>query len=398
MGIKFFDWLRRGNATAAPQEVSIDQFFESAAELQIRILCWNICVNMVANAVGRCEFRTFANGEETFDKEYYLWNYEPNTNENSTAFLHHLINTLYVKNEALIVEGKKSDRSAALIVADDWAVSDYIPEKPNEYNGVISNNYTFKKTFFENDVLHLKLNHISAKPALDSIARNYATLASMATEFIKWSQGHHWKVHISQMMEGDDEWQTKFMGMLTTQLKPFLTGNAAVLPEFDGYAYSDVRSERVYQSANGETATLRNLVEDIFNFTAQSFLIPIVLVNGKVEATADANKRFLTNVIDPICDQLQEEATRKRFGYRAWKNGSYMKVDSSSIIHFDLFDAAAGIEKLVGSGAFNINDIRKAAGQAPINEPWADHYFLTKNIASVEEGMTALNAQKGGDA
>jgi hypothetical protein len=160
------------------------------------------------------------------------------------------------------------------------------------------------------------------------------------------------------------------------------------LPEFDGYEYSNVNGSSSYQSANGDTGTLQTLITGIWNTTARAFGIPAVLVDGTVQATGDANQRFLTNVIDPLCDQLQEEIVRKRYGFDAWKRGDYIRVDSSSITHFDLFDAAASIEKLVGSGAFNINDIRKAAGQATINEPWADSFFITKNFTEMKDATT----------
>ena len=74
-----------------------------------------------------------------------------------------------------------------------------------------------------------------------------------------------------------------------------------------------------------------------------------------------------------------------------------MRVDSSSIRHFDLFGNAASVEKLVGSGAFTINDILRAAGQEPIDAPWANEHFLTKNIATMQEAVNALDGQKGGN-
>ena len=120
-----------------------------------------------------------------------------------------------------------------------------------------------------------------------------------------------------------------------------------------------------------------------------------MLVNGTVEGVKDAQQRFLTGCIDPICDQLSEEGTRKRYGYDGWSRGDYLRVDSSAIIHFDLFANAANIEKLVGSGAFSLNDVLRAAGQATINEPWADEHYMTKNIGLVEE---LLNGDgKGGE-
>ena len=136
---------------------------------------------------------------------------------------------------------------------------------------------------------------------------------------------------------------------------------------------------------SGDTRDIRALIEDIFEFTARDFLIPAVLVNGKIEGTQDANARFLTACIDPLCDQLQEEITRKRYGYAAWQAGDYVKVDSSSILHFDLFANAANVEKLVGSAAFSVNDLLRAANQPTIDEPWADAHFLTKNISTMDD-------------
>lgn len=71
-------------------------------------------------------------------------------------------------------------------------------------------------------------------------------------------------------------------------------------------------------------------------------------------------------------------------------------MDTSSIIHFDLFANAANVEKLVGSGAYTINDVRRAANQATINEPWADEHYMTLNISTMDEAARPLDAQEGG--
>lgn len=398
MGIKFFDWMKRTELNKDEMTKRIEIICDAAEELKVRSLCWNICVNMIANAIGRCEFRTFKKNKEVFAEEYYLWNFEPNRNENSSAFLHKLVERLLVNNEALVIEQKRAG-GVDLLVADSFTRSIPKPGEEAKYGDVRVGEHTYKKQFKESDVLHFTLNAVDAKPVLDKIAENYGELVGLAKEFIRWTQAHHWKVHVSQIAQGGDaeDWATNFTKMLTEQLKPFLTGAAAVLPEFDGYAYSDVRSDRVYQSANGETATLRNLTDDIFTFTARTLLIPVVLANGEVEATGDANKRFLTQIVDPICDQLQEEITRKRYGFKEWQDGSLLRVDSSEIIHFDLFAEASGVEKLVGSGAFSINEIRRAASRLTITEPWADKHFLTKNITALEEALHALTVQKGGN-
>ncbi len=47
--------------------------------------------------------------------EYYLWNVEPNRNQNSSAFLTKLIGKLYRNNEALVIES-----NGQLLVADSF--------------------------------------------------------------------------------------------------------------------------------------------------------------------------------------------------------------------------------------------------------------------------------------
>ena len=70
-----------------------------------------------------------------------------------------------------------------------------------------------------------------------------------------------------------------------------------------------------------------------------------------------------------------------------------MRIDTSAIMHFDLFGNAANIEKLIGSGAFSVNDVRRASGQTEILEDWAEQHFVTKNF---ERMNGAMNHMEGG--
>ena len=376
-------------------EVTCQELFQAAQEYQVRELSFWVCANMVANALGRCEFRTFRNHEEIQEREYYLWNVSPNVNQNSSAFLHKLVARLYQNNEALIVNTLPRLDMDALVVADSWEEPEEWPSRQNEYRRVTVGEYTYQYPIYEGNAIHLRLNHTNMRPILNGLYQSYWRMVSAAMKAYQWGHGQHWKVHVSQLAQGGDEWEQKFQQMITDQLKPFFDSDGAILPEFDGYAYENVGGS---SSSGGskDTRDIRAMIEDIFDFTARGFLIPAVLVNGTVEGTADANTRFLTNCLDPLADQLQEEITRKRYGYEAWRRGEYLRVDTSSVIHFDLFANAANVEKLVGSGAYTINDVRRAANQATINEPWADEHFMTLNISTMGEATRNLSAEKGG--
>lgn len=372
-------------------EVSCQELIAAAQEYQIRNLSFWICANMVANALGRCEFRTFRNHEEVQDREYYLWNVSPNVNQNSSVFLHKLVARLYENNEALIVDTLARGELPSLVVADGWEDPEQWPSRQNEYRGIVVGDYTYQYPIYENSVLHLRLNQVNMRPILNGLYQSYSRMISAAMRAYTWGAGQHWKVHVSQIAQGDPEFSAKFTAMIKDQLQPFFDSDGAILPEFDGYQY-----ENVGQAARtGDTRDIRSMIEDIFDFTARGFLIPAVLVNGSVEGTADANTRFLTNCIDPLADQLQEEINRKRYGYEGWHRGDFLRIDTSSIIHFDMFANAANVEKLVGSGAYTINDVRRAANQAEINEPWADEHFMTLNISTMSEATRNLSTQEG---
>lgn len=385
--------LFRGKSAKVQKTELVDCFWElleASREYQVRELAFWTCVNMVANAFGRCEVRTYENRKEVFGAEYYTWNLDPSQNENSTAFLHHIIESLYTKNEALIIPVSYELEHTGLVVADSWDAGDLFVRKEREYKKVKVGDTEYNKTFRERDVLHLRLNNKDMKPVIDGFNDAFARMIGAAMRANIWQKGQHWKVHISRGQQGDEAAKKQFTEIINAQFKPFLNSEGSVLPEFDGYAYENVSNS----GGTADTRDIRSLYEDVFDMTARAFGIPAVIVNGKVEGTKDANTRFLTNVIDPIADQLGEEITRKRYGFAEWRAGNYARVDTSSIIHYDIFDNAASVEKLVGSGAYTINDIRRAAGETPIDEDWADQHYMTKNIARLMEQAAPLEGEE----
>lgn len=393
MGIKFWDWLSGGKARSPTTvEVSCRELLAAAQEFQLRDMSFWICANMIANAVGRCEFRTFRGGKEIREREHYLWNVEPNVNQNSTAFLHKMVAKLLVDNETLVISTRQREGYDALVVADAWLQNGDYPSRQNEYINVQVGDVSYEKTFREREVLHLKLNHINVKPVLDGLYGAYWRLISAAMKRYEWDKGQHWKVHVGQLASGAEDFTENFSRMIEQQVKTFLDSNGAILPEFDGYAYTNEGGK-----ANVELADIQAQMKDVLGFTAKALQIPAVLVDGSIQGTEDAQGRFLTGCIDPICDQLQEEINRKRYGYDRMRAGDYLRVDTSSIRHFDMFANAANVEKLVGSGAFTINDVLRSAGLPTIPEPWADEHYMTKNIATLGAETSALGGAEGGN-
>lgn len=393
MALNFWKWLAGGKARSPTTvEITCRELMAAAQEFQLRDLAFWTCANMIANAVARCEFRTFRGGKEIQEREHYLWNVEPNVNQNSTAFLHKLVAKLLTDDECLIISTRQREGYDALVVADSYMLNGCYPSKQNEYTDVQVGDVSYEKTFREREVLHLRLNHVNIKPVLDGLYTSYCRLITAAMKRYEWDKGQHWKVHVNQLAQGQDDFTTKFTSMIEEQAKVFLDSNGAILPEFDGYAYTNEGGKSTV-----DLADIQAQAKDIFAFTAKALQIPAVLIDGTVQGTEDAQARFLTGCIDPICDQLQEEINRKRYGYEAMRRGDYLRVDTSGILHFDMFANAGNLEKVVGSAVFTVNDILRAAGLPTIPEPWADEHYLTKNIAALSESVTSVSGAKGGN-
>lgn len=389
------DWIVRKLAPLKPKAgtgVACQELWEAAEEYRLRELAFHVCVNMIANAVGKCEFLTFREGKPLREKEYWLWNVEPNVNQNSTAFLHKLIYQLYSQNEALVIATKHRSGEEMLVVAEDFHQEHSYPQKRNEYTQVRVGEVTYQKTFRENEVLHFRLHHQNVRPVLDAMTGSFTRMLQLAEKNYRWGAGKHMKVHVSQTSQGDEDSQAQLREILEKQVKPFFNADSALLPEFDGYDYQGFPEK----AAAPTTRDIRSLADDIFDFTARGLLIPPVLIFGDVAGTQDAMTRWLTTCIDPLCDQLQEEINRKRYGRELFSQGSYLQIDTTTILHFDMFQNAAAVEKLIGSGAFSIDDVLAAAGKPVIGEPWSKAHWLTLNISPMEQAARPVTGKGGG--
>jgi hypothetical protein len=73
-----------------------------------------------------------------------------------------------------------------------------------------------------------------------------------------------------------------------------------------------------------------------------------------------------------------------------FSKGTYLKIDTKTIKHIDLLSVSTAVDKLISSGCFCINDIRKAVGDEIIDEDWAWQHFITKNYSTVEDLLKML--------
>jgi hypothetical protein len=65
-------------------------------------------------------------------------------------------------------------------------------------------------------------------------------------------------------------------------------------------------------------------------------------------------------------------------------SGTYLRIDTSSIKHIDLFGISVAFDKLIASGAYSIDELRVKSGDVALNTDYSKQHYITKNYQKIE--------------
>lgn len=391
INIGFITWLKSlfGSdpipLSGADLSVYAEEYAATVGDIYFREMAFWSATNLIANAVSKCEFKTYIDGKEKKSREYYLWNIEPNRNQNSSAFIHKWISQLCRKNEALIIE-----QNEQLLVADSFIRTPYALYD-DLFTQVTVGDFVFNRSFNQSEVLYFKLSECDMRKVTNALYGSYSKLIEYSIKAYQRSRGTKVKFKYDTLPVAGTEERRLFDMLVNEKIAKWLTGDNAALPLGRGQDVEEL-THKTYSSES--TRDIRAQVDDISDFTAKAFGIPPALLRGDVQGTKDALDNFLTFCIDPLTDMLSEEINRKRNGYGGFLTGNYLKIDTKQVRHVDVLSVSTAIDKLIGSGAFCVNDIRELCGEPVIDEPWAWEHYITKNYMPFEEALASPN---GGD-
>ena len=359
-------------------------------EIYIRELAFNLVVNKITNAISKCQMNIYTDKKRDRNEEWYRWNVSPNPNQSATVFWTKLIYQLYDNNEALIIP-----INGNLYVADSFIVNKQYAFYDYRFESIQIDDFSLSRAFRQNEVFYFQLNNKKMVTYLNGTMTLYTGLIKAAYSSYMASNGNKGFLKISQFAEQEDDFQEYFNQLINEDFKKFFESSNAVMPLYEGYEYESLGNT----GTQTNTRDIKSLIDDVIQTTANAFNMPTSIAIGNVQDTSKAIDEFLTFCIDPLIRILEAEITRKSFTQSQVINGSYVKFDTTAIKHIDLLDVATAIDKLISSGCFTINDIRKTIGADEIDEPWANQFFMTKNYSTIQDLMNQLNNNdtKGGD-
>ena len=351
------------------------------------------CISIIANALVLSEFQTFINSKSVKEKNYYLFNIEPNQNQNATEFWQEVITRLVYDNECLVIQENEQ-----LFVAESFNVDKYVFYE-DVYKNITIRNYKLDRSFRESDVLYFKLNVESIKTVIDYLYNDYKDLLSSAMKGYKKNNSEKGVLEIDTNSPQTKEAQERLNDLMSNKFKRYFESDNAVLPLSNGLKYT----ENTKASSIKDSRDIRAIIDDVMDFVCAAFHIPAGLIKGNVSGVEGITDNFLNFSVNPIARLITTEITRKMYGRDKFFEKSYVKVDTQKIANMGLEKISKASDLLFRIGVNSINDNLEMLGREKINESWADEHYVTKNYQSIlnpdlKGGANNGNGEKSGIA
>lgn len=374
----FTKWLSELFGAARAEQIETNGYRLSVDEvpLELERLAIQSAVSLISSAVSQCRFRTFMNGKEVKEEEYYLWNYEPNKNQNSTNFIKEMIETLIYDNEVLVV-----DVRGQLFIADTFSC-----QKDGTQEMLFRDISVGKEMIGDrvaSKVLYFKLNNENITSMLSNLCHQYEKIIEKALSSYERSSADKGILNIDASKKGPIGYEDYQKDLLENKFKKFFSAENSVLPLHAGYTYTPHKREMRNTS---EINDVKGMSDEIYNHVGQVLLVPPAMLRGETAQSGDVIDRFIRFGVRHYCDMLEEEVTRKRYGFKEMEKGSYMTVDTAMLEISGIFASADKLDKIIGSGILSIDEVREKVGEREVGTEETQKHYITKNYGTIDTG------------
>lgn len=355
-----------------------------SVEIYYKELAIQSCISFIANALVMSEFQTFREGKEVKEENYYLFNVEPNRNQNAVEFWHEVISKLIYENECLVVQIDNQ-----LFVAESFQADDQKVTMQKNYQNVSINGISFNKTFLEEDVFYFRLKDKHIKGLIDGLYSDYGRLIASAKQVYEKAGGIKGTLEIEGMIPIDGPQREAYEDLVNNQFKKYLNAVSAILPLSKGMKFN----ERQKNTTKQDSRDIRQLINDVIDFSCAAFHLPGGVVRGDVVGVAELTDNAITFGIKPFACLITAEVNRKYYGKQNYLNRTFLQMDVKRIKDVDIEKMAKTAEILFRCGVHSANENRDMIGKGYLPEEWANQYYITKNYSEIQENGNDL---KGG--
>lgn len=366
----WFDRFRRGRAP--DPSFDVEDLVSNFWKMYLKGLAVDKSLEFLARSFASSEFHYLKDGKRVVNRWSRLLNLAPNLDESAPMFWQRVIYRLLLKNEVLIV---LSDDNQLLIADGYTRRASALYE--DVFEGVAVKGYQFKRRFPMSEVIFLQYNNNHLMNYVDGLFKDYETLYHKLNETIARNNQIRSTLGVNASARLDDEVVKKMKSYAEGLLKSFQSKSVAIVPLTSGIEYKELTNTTGTSYISVEE--LKRLRRQFDDEIAEMIGIPTALLHGEMANLENSQELFYTYCLRPLLKKVSSELTAKITRH------SNEVIEVLGIDRPSIFDLANSIDKLIASGAFNRNEVRKALYYEEI--PGGDVFVMTKNYQEeVEKG------------
>ncbi|OPD57600.1 phage portal protein [Bacillus anthracis] len=365
--------------------LDLDIISDTANRLHMKRLAIDTCVSFLGRTISQSEFRV-RNGK-AFEKNelYYRLNIRPNKNMTASTFWERFIRKLIYDNECLVIQADDGD----LLIADGFQHNEYAVFE-DTFTDVRVKDYTFKRSFKQSEVIHLKYRNDKLSPLIDGLFADYGDLFGRILNSQKRKNQVRGTVDMEMTGSKNEENLAKLQKFIDDMYQAFGNKDFAIVPQQKGINYNEIYNG----VANGPSVEEINKVTNGFlNQVAMAIGIPIALIYGEMADVEKQTKNYMLFTVRPLLKKLSDEANVKFFEMSEYLLGQ--KIEVKAVSYQSIFDLATSIDKLISSSAFTGNEIRSEVDYEESDDPNLNIHHITKNYTKLDESEGGENTNDG---
>lgn len=360
--------------------LDLDIITDTANRLHMKRLAIDTCVSFLGRTISQSEFRVRNGKAFKKDELYYRLNVRPNKNMTASTFWERFVRKLIYDNECLVIQADDGD----LLIADGFKHNEYAVFE-DTFTDVRVKDYTFKRSFKQSEVIHLKYRNDKLSPLIDGLFADYGDLFGRILNSQKRKNQVRGTVDMDMIGAKTEEQIAKLQEFIDNMYKSIGSKDIAIVPQQKGINYNEIYNG----VANGPSVEEINKVTNGFlNQVAMAIGIPIALIYGEMADVEKQTKNYMLFTVRPLLKKLSDEANVKFFEMSEYLLGR--KIEVKAVSYQSIFDLATSIDKLISSSAFTGNEIRSEVDYEESDDPNLNIHHITKNY-------TKLNESEGGE-
>lgn len=341
--------------------------------------------NILTTFLTNVDWKTYKSGEVVKGEEWFRFNIAPNRKETSAEFFAKLASKLVYEGEALIIETATKE----LFIADSYEFKTGVEllMKDNTFVNVTVGDVQLNRSFKENDsCMYIKTpGYDKLLTVFNSMGLDFLELKELIMEGAQKALGM--KLALNLGANSKNKYDQKYLEQLNTAYKPLMEARDAVFLTYKGETLSDLTEKQRGSEVQQVLTAVENNIkvnQEILKNVGACFGIPGKFMTG--DFTADNNSIYEMAVT--MFGKRYLTLLSKKFTYFVLTkediiNGSKVDANLNSIKFIDKLSMATAVDKFIGSGAYNRNEVREMLDDDPVED--GDIYFITKNYAELSQ-------------